>query len=298
MKLGGVICFFNSICVFGSSNTFDGYIEYTNDIYCLNIPNLKSGPIYDKLDLPEFNLLLFNQLFSIQRNKSPLFDQLITINRDGLLLKLNEFQQSSKELIHSYIIKPTESLKVKNQSKYYQYLTHDILTDIAFEVDGTYIKAHKIILAEVSDYFHRLFTSPFRESNQSIIILNETSPKAFRALITVIYGGDCSNLKWDLLLEVAILIQRYQITKFNIKDLLKEVKIPSTGFIKLIETINSLYDEITPDLIDLIASKIKTEVDLSSLSIEFIKEILNSSQYQPVNVTVTTKMLNNYLKST
>jgi len=294
-KVAGLNCVFNTICVMGSTNTFDGTIEYISDIHYLNIPNLNTispGLSYDKLQLPEFNLLLFNQLLSIQRNKLSLFEQLISADRDGVLIKINEHRQTVKDLLSTYVVDSTKIITVKNRANYLHYLDEEILTDIIFMVNEVPIKAHKIILAEASEYFRRLFTSSFRERNQDIITINDISIRAFIALIRVIYGEDIWNLHWDLILEVVILIQRYQVTKFNIKELLTKVEIPPEGFIKLIETINSLYDEITPDVIGIIASKIKNEVDLSTLSNEFINEILTSSQYQPVNLEVTTNMLN------
>jgi len=202
--------------------------------------------------------------------------------------RLTNHQEIIKKRLSTYIITPPKSSKVKNLFKYYQYLNDDLLTDITFRIEDTQIKAHKIILAEASDYFHHLFISPFRESNQDIIDIYETTPKVFKTLINIIYGEDILNLNWGLLLEVIILIERYQITKFNSKDLLKKVEIPPEGFIKLIEIINSLYH----DVIDIIASKIKYEVDLSSLSNEFIVEILTSTRYHPINLEVTTNMLN------
>jgi len=282
---------FNSIYGIGANKTFDGYIEYMSDIHLFNLPDLNSS--LNKLKLPEFNLLLFHQLILLQRNKIPLFDILLVADTNGSLIRFDQNQPVLKDIIYKFIINPTKIVKIKNTSNYSQYRDLGILTDVTFRVGNTQIKAHKIILANVSDYFMQLFIGSFRESNQDIITINETNPKAFEVLIKAIYEGDCSNLNWDILLEVVILIQRYQITKFNIKNLLKKVEIPSSSFIKLIETINSLYDEITPDLVDIVASKIKTEIDLSSLSTEFIKALLTSSHYLPVNSSVTRNILTN-----
>ena len=77
---------YNSIHVIGSNtisdgyDVFNGYIEHLSDICYLNLPDLKlesSGSTYNKLKLPEFNLLLFNNLMNVHYNKIILFEQLL-----------------------------------------------------------------------------------------------------------------------------------------------------------------------------------------------------------------------------
>ena len=294
----------NAMRAISLNEVFNGIIEHKSDIQFINVPDLKLGSInkntsYVPLKLPEFNFLLYTQLMKTQQEKVPLFENLMYLVIDGQLIKNTDYheRQAVKKVLATSLFRPSKTIKVKNPSSYCQYRDQGILTDVTFIVTDdlvkSEIKAHKIILAAASDYFNRLFTSTFKESTQSIITINNTNPQAFELLIKALYGENIYNAEVSILLSTIKLIEQYQITKLDSKSLLNNIEIPANDFFDFVKTVTFIYPEMDADIIDIIASKIKTSIDLSRLSTEFIKLILTSSHYLPLNSDVTRNILTN-----
>jgi len=64
-------------------------------------------------------------------------------------------------------------------------------SDIAFDVEGTIIPAHKLILQVRTEYFHRMFSSGLRESQSNIIRIFDCSPSTFIDILKFIYIDSC-----------------------------------------------------------------------------------------------------------
>ena len=62
--------------------------------------------------------------------------------------------------------------------------------DIKFNVQGTIIEAHQNILIAVSPVFMKLLSDDFRESQEGKVIITDTTPEAFQALLNIIYTDD------------------------------------------------------------------------------------------------------------
>jgi hypothetical protein len=82
-------------------------------------------------------------------------------------------------------------------------------TDIAFDVDGTVIPAHKLILQVRTEYFHRMFSSGLRESQSNLIRIFDCSPNVFIDILKFIYTDSCfiSEENCNLLMEQANFFQ-------------------------------------------------------------------------------------------
>ena len=64
--------------------------------------------------------------------------------------------------------------------------------DVCLKVHEDIFPAHRIVLAANSDYFHAMFTSGMKESNQAVVELKDESisPYAFKIVMDSIYTGD------------------------------------------------------------------------------------------------------------
>ena len=64
--------------------------------------------------------------------------------------------------------------------------------DVRLKVREDIFPAHRIVLASNSDYFHAMFTTGMKESNQEVIELKDEniSPDALKTVIDSIYTGD------------------------------------------------------------------------------------------------------------
>lgn len=65
-----------------------------------------------------------------------------------------------------------------------------MLCDVTLKAtDGDEIHAHKCVLASNSEYFEKMFTGGFKETNQKIICIEDISYDILRSLIDYIYAG-------------------------------------------------------------------------------------------------------------
>lgn len=64
------------------------------------------------------------------------------------------------------------------------------MCDLCVRIGSKILPVHKIVLAANSDYFDKMFTGGFKESNVKEITLNEIDPNAVEHLINYIYTSE------------------------------------------------------------------------------------------------------------
>ncbi|XP_061624537.1 kelch-like protein 17 isoform X2 [Phyllopteryx taeniolatus] len=65
-----------------------------------------------------------------------------------------------------------------------------LLCDIVLHVSSKEIKAHKVVLASCSPYFHAMFTNEMSESRQTHVTLHDIDPQALEQLIQYTYTAE------------------------------------------------------------------------------------------------------------
>ena len=91
----------------------------------------------------------------------------------------------------------------------------DFESNVTFLVGEAKFLAHRNILMARSDYFKSMFNSGFRESDRVSnrpLEIKETSPEAFRSLLTYLYTGDAASIiNSDVVCDVIELANRYVV---------------------------------------------------------------------------------------
>ena len=67
---------------------------------------------------------------------------------------------------------------------------NDEFCDIDIHVGNETFRAHKVVLAAGSSYFHAMFCSGMMEDRADFVTLHEADPKVFAALLDFIYLGN------------------------------------------------------------------------------------------------------------
>lgn len=75
------------------------------------------------------------------------------------------------------------------------------LCDVVIEVDKTTIKAHRVILAACSPYFHAMFSRPMKESQQGIVTIQGFEASAIENLIDFCYNA-CITIDLENVLSI------------------------------------------------------------------------------------------------
>jgi len=77
------------------------------------------------------------------------------------------------------------------------FVNNELYSDISFLVQGEKFFAHKIILASGSEHFRAMFRSGMKESDSAVIVLNDTKPRAFLALLHFLYTKSLSPIVYS-----------------------------------------------------------------------------------------------------
>uniref|UniRef100_A0A7E4ZRH4 BTB domain-containing protein n=1 Tax=Panagrellus redivivus TaxID=6233 RepID=A0A7E4ZRH4_PANRE len=85
------------------------------------------------------------------------------------------------------------------------------MSDVAVIVDGVQLPAHRLILAQRSEYFDAMFESGMIEATSNRIEVRETSIKSFKLVLRWIYTGKTDLISIDNAFEVIRLAHMYQI---------------------------------------------------------------------------------------
>ena len=68
-------------------------------------------------------------------------------------------------------------------------------SDVTFVINDTRIKGHRCILATRSNFFENMFTVGMRESEESVISVQDISLPTFNKLLEFIYSDQLSDLE-------------------------------------------------------------------------------------------------------
>jgi hypothetical protein len=89
------------------------------------------------------------------------------------------------------------------------------------------IKAHRVVLSSVSDYFYAMFNNDLLESRKTEIVINDVEPVALSSLIDYIYSGSIELNESNIyaILSAANMLQLDKIVKLGCNYLLKNLNI-------------------------------------------------------------------------
>eukprot|EP01126_Amoeba_proteus_P053350 TRINITY_DN649_c0_g1_i20.p1 TRINITY_DN649_c0_g1~~TRINITY_DN649_c0_g1_i20.p1 ORF type:complete len:404 (-),score=96.96 TRINITY_DN649_c0_g1_i20:922-2133(-) len=88
------------------------------------------------------------------------------------------------------------------------------LSDVTFNIDGSLVPAHKLILRVRSEYFANMFSLGLSESRNSVITIHDSSEPIFLEVLRFIYTGSC-NINHEnvtAILEQANLLRLERLT--------------------------------------------------------------------------------------
>ena len=88
----------------------------------------------------------------------------------------------------------------RNMREYYQQILtcpESCFTDVAFQIDGRSLHAHKFILSARSPVFAAMFLSGMQESQSSVITIEDVELDVMQAVIRYIYCGDLEENNED-----------------------------------------------------------------------------------------------------
>lgn len=117
-------------------------------------------------------------------------------------LRLGNAQVAAGEIDHVELLSSQSSALFRSQE----------FTDVTFNVDGSKIFAHRVVLAARSEYFRALLYGGMRETNpETEIEIKDTTASAFDALLKYIYSGKIflGDYKEEMILELLSLAHKY-----------------------------------------------------------------------------------------
>lgn len=136
--------------------------------------------------------------------------------------------------------------------------------------DRTFI-VDRELLVNNSDYFNVLLSGPYRESRDQAIKLSEVDPDEFQELLRFIQG-----LPVQSSVGLIQLMTMYQV-KHDDLELLSHLEIPAGDFVEVVKALQYIYGVLSQKHLDILGTKIKNYIDLSSLDAVIEKRITNGS---------------------
>jgi len=124
--------------------------------------------------------------------------------------KKEDFVREGFQLVSPRIEQPYNAPHMKS------LLDDKLFSDVAFDVGGTIIDAHKNILVARSDYFRAMFTGGMKEKNEKVITIPHVEANLFREMLEFLYTGKITILPHNLVSLVAV-AERFQI--LDLKEL-------------------------------------------------------------------------------
>ena len=150
-----------------------------------------------------------------------------------------------------------------------------ILTDITLIVRGHEFRAHRIVLVSGSTYFEKIILGNFSKD-----ISIDMDPTVFLTVLKYIYGIN-DRIKLDLAKE----LDYFGVKGFDAKEYIKFAVISADEFNEFLSFVDNVYSSEYDDrIIDILASKITSKVNLDPLSDELLIRLLLSKSYRPENL--------------
>jgi hypothetical protein len=152
-----------------------------------------------------------------------------------------------------------------------------ILTDVVFNVGGTKIPVHKLVLVAGSKYFERLFLGSFRESDATEIDV-DVPLKIFTHVVDILYGKYIWTQSAQDEQDLVRALNYFDIRGFNAYECWRKFRVPlkATEFKGYIEFSRELIGNIwgEKEMIRIIAPNVNNAVDLSLMDDTFITTLL------------------------
>jgi len=229
--------------------------------------------IMDKNILFDVFLQILEFLYTgVISQKKEIEDILLTaqlLNLDYLVTICKNMQEHSEELnpsIGTYLNDEAGARAIE------LFWNKPLYSDIAFRVsNSTTFFAHKSLAGARCKVLRTMFESPFAESTQSSIAINDTSKDAFGAFLKFLYSDHCPFLESEDSVGILALANEYGLTRLvTLCELFitKQVEVATT-------------DDISKADIDIIglllAAQLHRAPQLANFCLHFI-----SSNYQPM----------------
>ncbi|WAR13310.1 KLH24-like protein [Mya arenaria] len=102
-----------------------------------------------------------------------------------------------------------ESTATCLQTGIFKSYTAGLYTDVEIQVEKKTFKSHKVILSAFSDYFHAMFSSGMKESQNNVVCIKDISSIIFENVLSFAYSGeDCVTIEnAEDLLRASVLLQ-------------------------------------------------------------------------------------------
>lgn len=176
---------------------------------------------------------------------------------DMTLLKTNPRRRLN--LVNNQVyINPV--MKLTTNGKYIDFLKNDYLSDLEIVVGGQLFKVHRIILANGSQFFDRLFKSSFKEKGKERITI-ETDINFFSLLLKLLYGGQIALTPTTESLKFLQIVDYFGI-KIDINLFISSIDVPEAeDFPSYLEGIHAIYhneDDIPDPVINTIEYYLET----------------------------------------
>lgn len=182
----------------------------------------------------------------------------------GSIIRLDSVQseQNPRRNINfdNYLVYINPIIKLQNNGKYLNFWNNDYLSDLELIVGKQVYKVHRVILANASEFFDRLFKSSFREKGQGRITI-EADNNFFPLVLKVLYGGRVVLASTSDSLKFLQIIDYFGI-KLDINKFISNIDIPEPeDFLSYLEEIQIIYhdeNDIPQSVIDTLRYYLET----------------------------------------
>ena len=182
----------------------------------------------------------------------------------GSIIRLDSIksEQNPRRNINfdNYLVYINPIIKLQNNGKYLNFWNNDYLSDLELIVGKQVYKVHRVILANASEFFDRLFKSSFREKGQGRITI-EADNNFFPLVLKVLYGGRVVLAPTSDSLKFLQIIDYFGI-KLDINKFISNIDIPEPeDFLSYLEEIQIIYhdeNDIPQSVIDTLRYYLET----------------------------------------
>lgn len=190
----------------------------------------------------------------------------IIIDNTNVRIEYGELYELIDNMLNGhFILVPYEHNYIKVKHDFSSIYQSGLLADMEFHVSGRIFKAHKAIIAGMSDYLHS-FIIKYSQTQEINVIEFDEDPELFKLMLDLIYGID---VKIDGLKTVKLikLIQYFQVKGVDIDEIIKQIKInKETESDLYVKSLSEIYlNDVPNELLEIIRNQINAGTDISSL---------------------------------